>query len=224
MLLVAYTITSIRTACLLISYPQYFLVCANSGSYMQLLNAQDRSSILQHLNFAVADEQQDDQQSYCEEEFLLSHRFSLPLSTEDESTAGGIAGKVGVSEVAEYFDRVIPPSCKRYVYHTFLLNDQILENAILINLAPTIFRSSYASGLSENLLNDRRITLDYLPMLKTMAAFDLSARTEQKSVSMTGRITRQRRLMSYFDSLQYGGHRKGLDCAVEGLAKGLIGR
>lgn len=55
------------------------------------------------------------------------------------------------------------------------------------------------SGLSDSILNDERAILDYIPMLRCMAALDMSNPEEDVSYSR-GRKTRRQTKRSYFES------------------------
>lgn len=80
------------------------------------------------------------------------------------------------------------------------------------------------SGLSKSIFNDNRAVLDYIPILRCMAALDVSDRkNDSSSCPSKGRITRHRVKRSYFesnifyrDSFSRGGNMKA---AVKELSK-----
>jgi len=85
-----------------------------------------------------------------------------------------------------------------------------------------LYRSSYSSGLGKTCMTDRRMTLDYLPVLRTISALDMcsSEGGQEESLSRTRR--RSRLKDNYFEAFTCGRNEDVRQAALE-LSKNLLG-
>ena len=89
-----------------------------------------------------------------------------------------------------------------------------------------VIRSTFATGLTESALRDNRAALDYLPMMRCIAALDMSSQNGQE-VSARFRVTRSRSKQTHFESLNY--HKSsytrsaGMRKVVETMSDRIIG-